>query len=154
MSLFVLADGDLYITIAEIVQSDLVVQTWGRQKGRSPSYCEPEHRKVYNIETINTDISSWKSSCDHSKWCVARDQNNHWMCIADVNRAQTQFERYGGALCLNNEIVKNIFQHFVLRSADCTTQNNMDSDTDCEPDQGVLKRFIYGLNTGYFLGLP
>lgn len=60
------------------------------------------------------------------------------MCIADVNRAPTQFVRYGGALCLENEAVKTIFQRFVLGTEDCETQNIMDIDSNCEPDQDPL----------------
>lgn len=53
------------------------------------------------------------------------------VCIADVNRAVTQFNRYGGALCINNEAIKKAFQSFVTGTEVCPPQNIMDSlDTD------------------------
>lgn len=84
---------------------------------------------MFNIRTIKTGLGNWLPSCDHSKWCVAR--KNHWVCIADVNRAATQFNRYGGALCMNNEAIKKAFKSYVTGTEDCPTSNIMDiSDTD------------------------
>nr|XP_046230877.1 deoxyribonuclease-2-alpha-like isoform X2 [Scatophagus argus] len=127
--------GDLYVTIAQLVGSDLDVQTWGCQSGRSRSYCIPRIAKVINIKTIRTGLGDWTSKNDHSKWCVAQNQNKDWICIADMNRAPTQYERRGGALCFQNAAVKKIFKIFTGATEDCTTPSIMDTmDTDCEPD--------------------
>ncbi|XP_044030670.1 plancitoxin-1-like [Siniperca chuatsi] len=127
--------GDLYVTIAEAVSSDLDVQTWGCQHGRKPSYCVTGVHKVFNVKTIKTDLGEWEPKNDHSKWCVAKDQNKHWTCIADVNRALTQYERRGGALCLSNDKIHTIFQRIAGGTEECPTLNIMDvTDTDCEPD--------------------
>ncbi|KAM9338350.1 plancitoxin-1-like [Symphorus nematophorus] len=130
-----LPGGDLYTTIAQLVSSNLYVQTWGCQVDRSPSYCPGNQRELYNIEEIMSNLGIWKYTSDHSKWCVAENQNNHWICIADVNRAPTQYERRGGALCINNKAVKDEFMLFVRRFEACpsTTPNTMDI-SDCDTD--------------------
>uniref|UniRef100_A0A3P8P7D6 Deoxyribonuclease-2-alpha n=1 Tax=Astatotilapia calliptera TaxID=8154 RepID=A0A3P8P7D6_ASTCA len=47
--------GDLYFTIAQVIDSDVAVQTWGCQAGRAPSYCSDPNHRVYNIQNINTN---------------------------------------------------------------------------------------------------
>lgn len=126
------ADGDLYRTIARAVRSHVYVQTWGCQKHRANSDCS-EDNHVYNIKTINNVLyptSTWKPTMDHSKWCVT---SSGWTCIADVNRAETQYQRRGGALCIVNRDVRNKFWEFARVFDGCsTTPTNM--DIDCEPD--------------------
>ncbi|XP_075885160.1 deoxyribonuclease-2-beta-like [Nelusetta ayraudi] len=112
-------DGDLYVTIGRLIGSDVFAQTWGGQRDRSRSYCVTNLPKVYNVKSIHTSVGDWKPSCDHSKWCVAKNQNNNWVCIVDVNRAPTQYRRRGGALCLQNAIIKRNFYNFVGGNEDC-----------------------------------
>ncbi|XP_004561933.1 deoxyribonuclease-2-beta-like [Maylandia zebra] len=132
--------GDLYFTIAQVIDSDVAVQTWGCQAGRAPSYCSDPNHRVYNIQNINTNtgVGSWTPSNDHSKWCVTKNQNKHWTCIADVNRAKTQYERRGGALCINNQRIRDMFLNFAGLTEDCppTIRHGfhiMDIDPDCGP---------------------
>lgn len=82
---------------------------------------------MYNVEKINTLLGDWTPSCDHSKWCVAKDQNKNWICIADVNRAPTQYKRKGGALCFDNSTIKAEFLGFVAKYEDCDSPVSTDS---------------------------
>lgn len=126
MWLFALSDGDLYVTIGRLIGSDVYAQTWGRQADRSKSYCVNNQRKVYNVKTISiTSLGVWHPSCDHSKWCVAKDQNNNWICIADVNRAPTQYTRKGGALCFQDSAIKAEFLGWVQYD-NCNVPVSMD----------------------------
>uniref|UniRef100_A0A671V0D3 Deoxyribonuclease-2-alpha n=1 Tax=Sparus aurata TaxID=8175 RepID=A0A671V0D3_SPAAU len=93
--------GDLYVTIADTIKSNVHVQTWGRQSGRSGNYESANRYHVLNVECISIDSRLWKPSHDHSKWCVSN--SGDWTCIADSNRAESQFNRPGGALCINNK---------------------------------------------------
>lgn len=120
MFLNLLADGDLYYTIAQLVNSDVNVQTWGVQRHRKSSYCS-DTVSVYNIKTINTDVGKWDTGSDHSKWCVTRNVTTPWTCIADVNRASSQYTRRGGALCINDERITSMFLKFVKDTENCTT---------------------------------
>uniref|UniRef100_A0A4W6FFA4 Deoxyribonuclease-2-alpha n=1 Tax=Lates calcarifer TaxID=8187 RepID=A0A4W6FFA4_LATCA len=90
--------GDLYVSIAKEVKSHVNVQTWHSDTEGDISYCKgPEN--VYNIKSVQIkDLGEWSPGNDHSKWCV--DENKLWTCIADVNRAKTQFLRYGGQMKL------------------------------------------------------
>uniref|UniRef100_A0A3Q3CUV2 deoxyribonuclease II n=1 Tax=Haplochromis burtoni TaxID=8153 RepID=A0A3Q3CUV2_HAPBU len=118
--------GDLYVTISQRVSSDLLVQTWGCQAGRDTSFCRKNKFKVENIKMIETSLSQWKNTQDHSKWCVAKDPENNWMCVADVNRAQSQYTRRGGALCINDKRIKDIFKNLAKESEDCQNRSLLD----------------------------
>lgn len=112
----------------------MLVQTWGCQAHRDSSFCVENKHQVENIKSIRTDLGNWKATVDHSKWCVAKDPKKHWTCLADVNRALTQYERRGGALCIESEAIKNRFLQFVESSEDCKDKQSMDIvDTDCGP---------------------
>uniref|UniRef100_A0A671UV18 Deoxyribonuclease-2-alpha n=1 Tax=Sparus aurata TaxID=8175 RepID=A0A671UV18_SPAAU len=111
------ADGDLYVTIADTIKSNVHVQTWGRQSGRSGNYESANRYHVLNVECISIDSRLWKPSHDHSKWCVSN--SGDWTCIADSNRAESQFNRPGGALCINNKGVTDIFKSFIKGKSDC-----------------------------------
>ena len=135
MSLVVPTVGDLYVTIAQEVQSDLKVQTWGCQPGRDESFCETGRYKVKNIKHIKVGSVPWASKVDHSKWCVATDQNKPWTCVADVNRAVTQYQRRGGALCISNAFIHNIVLEFAAEIEECGSPNILDLlNTECEPE--------------------
>ncbi|XP_018545321.1 plancitoxin-1 [Lates calcarifer] len=115
--------GDLYVSIASLpeVNSDLYVQTWLERSGTpAKSFCPPQGKKVQNIESIHvTGLGEWERTKDHSKWCVATDQNRPWTCIADVNRADSQFKRRGGALCIMDKDITDTFSLFVMRAELC-----------------------------------
>ncbi|XP_070152127.1 plancitoxin-1 isoform X3 [Polyergus mexicanus] len=107
---------DLYDEfVAPTLWSDLFAETWLNGRGRLPSDCE--HTKVYNVVSISLqafDID-FKSSRDHSKWAVAIEgkANQTWICIGDINRADTQYLRGGGTVCLNHRKVWENYRHIV-----------------------------------------
>uniref|UniRef100_A0A4W6FFT3 Deoxyribonuclease-2-alpha n=1 Tax=Lates calcarifer TaxID=8187 RepID=A0A4W6FFT3_LATCA len=109
--------GDLYVSIAKEVKSHVNVQTWHSDTEGDISYCKgPEN--VYNIKSVQIkDLGEWSPGNDHSKWCV--DENKLWTCIADVNRAKTQFLRYGGALCIKDKNIAEIFMSFKKETESC-----------------------------------
>ncbi|XP_067431318.1 deoxyribonuclease-2-alpha-like [Thunnus thynnus] len=131
-------DGDLYVHIAKLVGGDLDVQTWGCQPNRDKSYCVLGEFEVINVKTITTALGEWGPKKDHSKWCVAIDQNRHWTCIADVNRAKSQYKRGGGALCIDSDVIRGLFFKFARENEECPPENNMDfmdiMDPECDPD--------------------
>ncbi|CAG5095551.1 Similar to DNASE2: Deoxyribonuclease-2-alpha (Homo sapiens) [Cotesia congregata] len=89
--------------IAPELKSDLLAETWLNGRGKLPSECSGS--KVQNVQSIvlNAANVDFKSSRDHSKWAVTQTnkKNRNWVCIGDINRANTQFNRGGGAVCVN-----------------------------------------------------
>ncbi|XP_028998130.2 deoxyribonuclease-2-alpha-like [Betta splendens] len=111
------ADGDLYVAIANAVNSNVFAQTWGCQRGRCGSYCPLTGPKVFNSESITfSSTVEWKCGSDHSKWCVSE---NDWVCVGDSNRSETQFKRPGGALCLQHSVTKAAFRSVISGFEDC-----------------------------------
>ncbi|XP_072227614.1 deoxyribonuclease-2-beta-like [Leuresthes tenuis] len=108
--------GDLYFTIAKELRSDVYVQTWGCQWDESHAEAG---QSVLNIDVVKNALGEWKPPADHSKWCVATDQNKHWTCVGDVNRGQSQYLRFGGALCVNNEKIQQKFLTFAKEHDIC-----------------------------------
>lgn len=127
LSYYSFSDGDLYVAIGQHFRSDVFAQTWGGQTRRDQSFCENNLPNVYNVKDILTDVGTWKPSCDHSKWCVLDNQNNNWVCIADVNRSGFQYWRRGGALCIESQVAKAAFRNAVASFERCGAPVSTDS---------------------------
>ncbi|CAI5636631.1 unnamed protein product [Oreochromis niloticus] len=123
-------EGDLYVTIANTLQSNLYIQTW-RSEPTDPKkrpLSETEKKKLVTITSVKTAAGEWKHGCDHSKWCVSDSKD--WMCVGDSNREPSQFERPGGALCINNPSVAEAFRQIINSSVPVADSV---SATDCVP---------------------
>ncbi|KAL3977015.1 Down syndrome cell adhesion molecule-like protein 1 [Sarotherodon galilaeus] len=123
-------EGDLYVTIADTLQSDLYIQTW-RSVSKDPKkrpLSETEKKKLVTITSVKTAAGEWSCGCDHSKWCVSESKD--WMCVGDSNREPSQFERPGGALCINNPSVAEAFRKIIDNSVPVTDSV---SATECDP---------------------
>ncbi|XP_062291123.1 plancitoxin-1-like [Scomber scombrus] len=111
--------GDLYVSISNEVHSGVNVQSWGCQPERDGSFCPTGGYNVQNVVLVDVGWAKWDPGSDHSKWCVAVDQNKPWTCISDVNRSESQYERLGGALCVKDEDIADIFKSFVVCKDEC-----------------------------------
>ncbi|XP_014224331.1 plancitoxin-1-like [Trichogramma pretiosum] len=97
-------DRDLYDDFVAVeLNADLYTETWMNGRGKLPSDCNAT--RVMNVQSISLPKAgvSFKSTHDHSKWAVSIDGKSarSWVCVGDINRADTQFERGGGTVCLN-----------------------------------------------------
>uniref|UniRef100_A0A3Q4N7T0 deoxyribonuclease II n=1 Tax=Neolamprologus brichardi TaxID=32507 RepID=A0A3Q4N7T0_NEOBR len=104
MFVFPFAEGDLYFYIADTLESNLYIQTW--RSNPEDTDITDENQNLYNIVEVKAGGSKWEYRSDHSKWCVS--DSKAWMCIGDSNREPSQFERPGGALCINSKHVANV----------------------------------------------
>ncbi|GMT32958.1 hypothetical protein PFISCL1PPCAC_24255, partial [Pristionchus fissidentatus] len=91
--------------IAEDEKVDLSVETWlnGAAKNMD-STCSPK-KTVLDISSIDLNGNSFKSSKDHSKWGISNDSKKPLICVGDVNRQESQTQRGGGALCIEDSKV-------------------------------------------------
>ncbi|KAJ8249765.1 hypothetical protein COCON_G00229810 [Conger conger] len=126
---------DLYFRIAKILDSDVLVQSWRGSKtdvsdpySDSDSDCSMEGKAINTVENIVMTVpqgskrikASWTDCNDHSKWCVTEDERKPlWTCISDLNRALSQDERPGGALCIEGSEVRKEFKAFIDYKKDC-----------------------------------
>uniref|UniRef100_A0A3P9AYG4 deoxyribonuclease II n=1 Tax=Maylandia zebra TaxID=106582 RepID=A0A3P9AYG4_9CICH len=128
--------GDLYVTIADTLNTNLYIQTWRSNPGE-PSVTGKN--KLVTIMSVDTAAGKWDHGSDHSKWCVSETQD--WMCVGDSNREPSQFERPGGALCIKSQPVAEKFREIkklVKIDTAGATAGAADSDIDCvtESDTG------------------
>jgi deoxyribonuclease-2 len=60
---------------------------------------------------------TWDEPNAHSKWAVSATKPI--FCIGDINRMTTQFERGGGAACLNSEALADQFRTAAFVTDSC-----------------------------------
>ncbi|XP_045773633.1 uncharacterized protein LOC123873024 [Maniola jurtina] len=119
-------NDDLYSgLVAEVLQSDLLVESWTNGPGTLDSECS-RNFQVRNIERLKFPIAnmSFTSHHDHSKWTVAvanttrhnsQDTKvaDYWVCVGDINRALPQESRGGGTVCTSGPILWGNFAHLI-----------------------------------------
>lgn len=98
-------EGDLYFYIADTLERNLYIQTW--RSNPEDTDITDKKKNLYNIVKVQAGGSEWEHGSDHSKWCVSDSKD--WMCVGDSNREPSQFERPGGALCINSKDVADAF---------------------------------------------
>ncbi|XP_039635435.1 deoxyribonuclease-2-beta-like isoform X2 [Perca fluviatilis] len=129
-------EGDLYVTIAKEYQTNVRVQTWPCKQDEP--YCVTNQHQVINIESVKTNLGTWGSGNDHSKWCVATDTIKNkfplLICIADVNRALSQYKRPGGALCFIHKEASELFKGLINQTDACSVKRPRPRDPACDPD--------------------
>lgn len=54
---------------------------------------------------------------DHSKWAVGEE--DPWICVGDINRAEHQELRGGGTVCLKNEKIAGHYRKLVENFEKC-----------------------------------
>jgi deoxyribonuclease-2 len=84
---------------------DLDVESWRR--GAIPS--DDDSTPGYWVaDDITIDLQplgvpyAWQNAKDHAKWAMSLEDNDDWVCIADINRQVSQAKRGGGAICFQD----------------------------------------------------
>ena len=113
--------------IAPRLQTDLHVQSWlNPAKKVLPSVCVGNYR-IFNVArgTYQPAKANYMSTSDHSKWAVSMHHEDDpapstkWICIADINRVDTQRVDGGGALCFQHPKVWESYQTLIAAVYDC-----------------------------------
>lgn len=102
--------------VANHFQSSLDVSTWPDEAGYESSDCPTSGFVTQNVEGVSIKEAGlgWKTTVDHSKWCVtarlspADRRLVQVACVGDKNRADKQLVRGGGTVCFASNA--NIWQ--------------------------------------------
>ncbi|XP_034036720.1 deoxyribonuclease-2-beta-like [Thalassophryne amazonica] len=105
--------------VAQVLQADLLVETWQRQGHELLSNCSlPKH--TLNIRRIRLSGSTlFYSYHDHSKWCVSHAYEDQVACLGDLNREKAQLWRGGGLICSFDPVIYKAFRQAVDWYIDC-----------------------------------
>ncbi|XP_068209876.1 deoxyribonuclease-2-alpha [Palaemon carinicauda] len=112
---------DLYAgLVAPVLETNLVVETWRNGPEPLPSSCNSTY-KVENAESIlvRAASTSFSTHKDHSKWAVATEPDQPYVCIGDINRMESQFHRAGGTVCMWSLSIWHRFHNLVQEVETC-----------------------------------
>ncbi|XP_034556629.1 deoxyribonuclease-2-beta-like [Notolabrus celidotus] len=99
--------------VAQVLDADLLVETWQRPSHELPSNCSLR-KHTMNIKRIQLPGPvRFQSYDDHSKWCVARAYEDQVTCLGDLNREKAQMWRGGGLVCTFNPLIYKAFRQVV-----------------------------------------
>jgi deoxyribonuclease II len=122
--------------VSPALRSDLWVESWLRGSEEGP-ICQGDWQTL-DVQDLAWGSVSWESYNDHSKWASAvnpslvkpgrtnmpSNELEAWnttsptLCIGDINRMTTQYERAGGAVCFSDPIA-TAFQAAVTQTDSC-----------------------------------
>ncbi|XP_043189703.1 deoxyribonuclease-2-alpha-like [Amphibalanus amphitrite] len=111
---------DLYTgLVAPTLTTGLFAETW---RATMPSYCSGRYT-VENVRNVTASTASeafdFGTTKDHSKWAVSTSGALPWVCVGDVNRADSQTRRGGGTACLRDERLWNVYRQTVTVWESC-----------------------------------
>lgn len=91
--------------VGDDLNVDLDVESWRR--GKIPSTVD-SNKKDDIEDVIDIDFGplgfpyAWPETKDHAKWASSLKGNSDWICVADINRQESQSKRGGGAICFQH----------------------------------------------------
>lgn len=107
------------------LKTTLLAQTWRNGVGGSlDSSCPRDDFHVNNVQDLRIvsqeDKSlSWPAVVDHSKWAISESEDSGVLCIADVNRMESQFKRGGGAVCIKCPSCWSVYSKSIVDVEPC-----------------------------------
>ncbi|XP_032780239.2 deoxyribonuclease-2-alpha isoform X1 [Daphnia magna] len=107
--------------ITETLKNALYVETWTNGQGHPmPSLCINRTLTVENVKQVHLiDGQVFPSHSDHSKWAISSRQEDPWVCVADINRMDSQRHRGGGSLCFRHTKLWRGFDRAVSQLEAC-----------------------------------
>ena len=155
----------------------LFVETW--RKGTGPSndgkvgLCAHKPPDDYSYDVVNVGEitatlskqgdSTFPFQKDHSKWAVTEGvSDGKWVCFGDKNRELSQDKRGGGAMCMMNDALHDVFSSSISvlggdiwHSTTCSsskkcsksTQTCVKCNADCASGSSTRKEGKYYCNT-------
>ena len=110
--------------VAPTTESDLAVETWIRG-GTLPPECGGAY-KIVDVSEVKVGKYGWSETKDHSKYGITlrssfggSSDGTPWVCVGDINRMESQRERGGGAVCIQNSTLWGAFDDIIQEIVDC-----------------------------------
>lgn len=96
-------------------------ETWRRDTSM-PSYCKPQYPyESLNVMSMKFDSTAhYNYTMDHCKWGISSVESSPWVCVGDINRMTSQFNRGGGTACLQNKPLWAALNGVIGSVAECT----------------------------------
>uniref|UniRef100_A0A7E4UUN8 Deoxyribonuclease II n=1 Tax=Panagrellus redivivus TaxID=6233 RepID=A0A7E4UUN8_PANRE len=103
---------DLYTDlVAPTLSTPLFVESWLNGGAEDLASDCNSTNKVMNIRSLDlANRIQFSSAKDHSKWAVSDNPRKPFVCIGDINRQKSQFDRGGGTVCFRNATLWRIFR--------------------------------------------
>nr|CAH0105406.1 unnamed protein product [Daphnia galeata] len=128
--------------MAAALQSSLYVETWTNGQGHPmPSFCTNRTFTVQNVKQVHlSERQTFPSHSDHSKWAISSRQEEPWVCIADINRMDSQRHRGGGSLCFRQPELWLGFEQSVNQLEACPLSSAFSSLVKRKPKNATKKK--------------
>ncbi|GMT04424.1 hypothetical protein PENTCL1PPCAC_26598, partial [Pristionchus entomophagus] len=96
-------DADLWRDLIAMDEKvPISVETWLNGAAKNMDSTCSTDVTVLDISSIDLNGNTFKSSKDHSKWGISNDSKKPLICVGDINRQESQKQRGGGALCIQD----------------------------------------------------
>lgn len=119
--------------LMDYFHQSIAVESWrfGPSSTSLNSTCDDQTPlRTLNIDYLHLKDSQnksalvqWKHTNDHSKWAIGIDQNKPLVCVGDINRMQSQFNRGGGVVCMKNLKAWKKMISFVDKTEKCQNES-------------------------------
>lgn len=113
-------DGDIWNDIiSKENKVTLAVESWLNGSGDDIHTTCTSSSQTHDVTEMRVTGLNFASSKDHSKWAVSNTQTNPIVCFGDMNRQRSQLKRGGGALCIQNRNLWQIYHSSVIQVEPC-----------------------------------
>lgn len=111
-------NNDLYAgCIAPTLQESLWVESWRHGQDLLGPSCGGSEQ-VLDVQALTVAGRSFATVDDHSKWATVTSTADY-VCFSDINRAETQFKRGGGAMCFQDALLAADLRGAVQKTDQC-----------------------------------
>lgn len=105
----------------------LAVESWLNGSGDDLHTTCTDSSQTHDVTEMRVTGLNFASSKDHSKWAVSNSQTNPIVCFGDMNRQKSQLKRGGGALCIQNRNLWQIYHSSVIQVEPCKGSSHFSS---------------------------
>uniref|UniRef100_A0A1I7TA26 Deoxyribonuclease II n=1 Tax=Caenorhabditis tropicalis TaxID=1561998 RepID=A0A1I7TA26_9PELO len=113
-------DGDIWNDlVSKQNKVTLAVESWLNGSGDDLHTTCTDSSQTHDVMEMRVTGLNFSSSKDHSKWGVSGSQTNPIVCFGDMNRQKSQLKRGGGALCIQNRNLWQIYHSSVVKVEPC-----------------------------------